>query len=49
MENLNKVWKEVSLKELTRMEPFGLEFRNIDFEVLNNALKMLYHIMGGKV
>ena len=49
MENLNKVWKEASLKELTRMEPLGLEFRNIDFEVLNNALKMLYHIMGGKV
>ena len=49
MENLSQLWKEETLRGLTRLEPREISYYKPDFEVLNLALKVLYHIMGGKV
>ena len=47
MENLSQIWKEEPLRGLKQLEPNELSFFKPDFEVLNLALKTLYHIMGG--
>ena len=49
MENLSQIWKEEPLRGLKRLEPRELMYFKPDFEVLNLALKTLYHIMGGNV
>ena len=49
MENLSQIWKEEPLRGLKRLEPIELMYFKLDFEVLNLALKTLYHIMGGNV
>lgn len=49
LENLSQLWKEEPLRGLTRLEPREISIYKPDFEVLNLALKVLYHIMGGKV
>lgn len=48
MDSLNNIWKEEPLKRVTRLEPGDLIYYKPDFELLNMALKALYHIMGGK-
>ena len=46
MEGLGSIWKDEPLCGLTRLDcEYILE---TDFEVLNMALKALYHIMGGR-
>jgi hypothetical protein len=40
---------EEPLRGLKRLEPRELSFFEIDFDALNLALKILYHIMGGEV
>ena len=48
MQSLGSIWNEEPLRGLTRMEPRELAYYEIDFKVLNMALKALYHIMGGR-
>jgi hypothetical protein len=49
MQSLSSIWKDEPLRGLTRMEPRELAYYEVDFKVLNAALKVLYHIMGGRV
>ena len=49
LEYLSQIWKDEPLRGLKRLEPRDLSYYKPDFEVLNLALKVLYHIMGGRV
>ncbi|MCW4011639.1 MAG: hypothetical protein NWF07_01465 [Candidatus Bathyarchaeota archaeon] len=49
MQSLQGIWKDEPLRGLTRMEPRELAYYDVDFKRLNAALKVLYHIMGGRV
>ena len=49
MDSLNNIWKEEPFRRVTRLEPSDLSYYRPDFELLNMALRALYHIMGGKV
>jgi len=49
LENLSQIWKDEPLRGVKNLEPRELMFLKPDFEVLNLALKVLYHIMGGRV
>jgi hypothetical protein len=48
MEGLGRIWEEEPLRRLTRLESGDLKYFKPDFEVLNIALKALYHILGGR-
>jgi len=49
LEYLSQLWTDEPLRGLKRLEPRDLSYYKPDFEVLNLALKVLYHIMGGRV
>jgi hypothetical protein len=49
MDSLRNIWKEETLRRVTRLESGDLMYYRLDFELLNMALRALYHIMGGKV
>ena len=49
LESLRRIWEEAPLRGVAKLEPSYLSFYKPNFEVLNTALKTLYHIMGGKV
>jgi len=49
VQSLSSIWKDEPLRGLTRMEPRELAYYDVDFKRLNAALRVLYHIMGGRV
>lgn len=49
MDSLRNIWKEEPFSRVKRLEPGDLMYYEPDFELLNMALRVLYHIMGGKV
>ena len=49
VQSLSSIWNDEPLRGLTRMEPRELAYYDVDFKVLNAALRVLYHIMGGRV
>jgi hypothetical protein len=49
MQSLQSIWREEPFRGLKRLEPRELAYYDVDFKRLNAALKVLYHIMGGRV
>ncbi len=45
--SLRSIWNEEPFRGLTRLEPRELMYYEVDYRLLNTALKALYHIMGG--
>jgi hypothetical protein len=48
MNSLRSIWKEEPLSEVMRLEPGDIIYYEPDFDLLNLALRVLYHILGGK-
>ncbi|MBD3170837.1 hypothetical protein GF326_00035 [Candidatus Bathyarchaeota archaeon] len=49
MENLRELWSKEPLNCVKRLESVDLRSIDVDFELLDMALKTLYQLMGGGV
>jgi hypothetical protein len=49
MDSLRCIWKEEPLSGVMKMEPGDLIYYKPDFDLLNLALRVLYHILEEKI